>query len=105
MGTSVQWYTEDTPEVSVFPDCPWAIRFNEETCIPGFRGDWDWEAGLDRDQITEIEYIRDHALRAVYGNWAFLKMKVRGKKSLPERNWHGWLISAENANPAVCWVI
>ena len=80
MGTSVQWYTEDTPEVSVFPDCPWAIRFNEETCIPGFRGDWDWEAGLDRDQITEIEYIRDHALRAVYGNWAFLKNESKRKE-------------------------
>jgi hypothetical protein len=37
------------------------------------RGDWDWEAGLNDNQITEIEYIRDYALRAVYGNWDYLK--------------------------------
>ena len=29
MGTSVQWYAEDTRNVSDFPDCPWAIRFDE----------------------------------------------------------------------------
>lgn len=80
MGTSVQWYAEDAPDRSGFPDCPWAIRFTEETCVPAMRGDWDWEAGLDRDQITEIEYIRDHALRAVYGNWAFLKNQSSKKE-------------------------
>ena len=79
MGTSVQWYAEDAPDVSTFPDCPWAIRFDEQTCIPITRGDWDWEAGLNNDQITEIEYIRDHALRAVYGNWDFLKNKSKKK--------------------------
>ena len=47
-----------------FPDCPWAIRFDEKLVLPITRGDWDWEAGLNNDQITEIEYIRDHALRA-----------------------------------------
>ena len=41
MGTSVQWYTEETEEEVVFPDCPWAVEFNEETCIPITRGDWD----------------------------------------------------------------
>ena len=29
--------------------------------------------GLNDNQITEIEYIRDYALRAVYGNWDYLK--------------------------------
>ncbi|MBW8038611.1 MAG: FAD-dependent oxidoreductase [Planctomycetes bacterium] len=73
MGASVQWYTEKTDESSTFPDCPWALQFNEESCQRLTRGDWDWETGLNRDQITEFESIRDHALRAVYGNWAFLK--------------------------------
>ena len=80
MGTSVQWYTEETEEEVVFPDCPWAVEFNEETCIPITRGDWDWEAGLDRNQITEIEYIRDYALRAVYGNWSYLKNHSKDKE-------------------------
>ena len=73
MGTSVQWYAEDCGEESTFPECPWAIEFNEQTYRPITRGDWDWEAGLTSNQITEIEYIRDYALRAVYGNWAYLK--------------------------------
>ncbi len=79
MGASVQWYTEKTEEFSTFPDCPWALQFNEESCQRLTRGDWNWETGLNRDQITEFESIRDHALRAVYGNWAFLKNSSRDK--------------------------
>ena len=75
MGTSVQWYTEETAEPSSFPDCPWAVQFNEETCFKVTRGDWDWEAGLTRDQIMEIEFIRDYAFRVTYGNWDFIKNK------------------------------
>ena len=73
MGTSVQWYSEDMAEETSFPECPWAVEFNEQTCISITRGDWDWEAGLNKNQITEIEYIRDYALRAVFGNWDYLK--------------------------------
>ena len=73
MGTSVQWYAEEAPTIQSFPDCPWAIQFTDSTCFPILRGDWQWEAGLDLDQIADIEHIRDHALRAVYGNWAYLK--------------------------------
>ncbi len=79
MGASVQWYTEKTDGFSAFPDCPWALQFNEESCQRLTRGDWDWETGLNRSQITEFESIRDHALRAVYGNWAFLKNSSRDK--------------------------
>jgi hypothetical protein len=73
MGTSVQWYAvkEDAPVV--FPACPWAMEFTEETCQRMTRGDWDWETGLNRDQIAEFEQIRDHAFRVTYGNWSFLK--------------------------------
>lgn len=73
MGTSVQWNTVEEPEPSAFPDCPWAVPFTHQTCQPLTRGDWDWEAGIGIDQIAEIEQIRDLGLRAVYGNWAFLK--------------------------------
>jgi hypothetical protein len=79
MGASVQWYTEETDEFSAFPDCPWALQFNEESCQRLTRGDWNWETGLNRDQITEFESIRDHALRAVYGNWVFLKNSSRDR--------------------------
>ena len=79
MGTSVQWYAEELPEVSAFPECPWAVQFNEKTAHKVIRGDWDWETGLNRNQIDEIEFIRDYALRVTYGNWDFVKNKSKNK--------------------------
>lgn len=80
MGTSVQWYAEDCGKESSFPECPWAVEFDEQTYRPITRGDWDWETGLTDNQITEIEYIRDYALRAVYGNWDFIKNRSPKKE-------------------------
>ena len=73
MGTSVQWNSVLEKSLCSFPNCPWALKFTEQTCMPLTSGDWDWEAGIGKDQIGEIEYIRDLVLRAVYGNWAYLK--------------------------------
>ena len=79
MGTSVMWYSAQTKKPTRFPDCPWALQFNEESCQHATRGDWNWEAGLLRDQITEFEYIRDYSFRAIYGNWAFQKNHSHNK--------------------------
>lgn len=75
MGTSVQWYAEKRDLPTSFPECPWAIQFNEETCQHLTRGDWDWETGFYWNQVEDIEYIRDYGLRAVFGNWLYLKNK------------------------------
>lgn len=75
MGTSVQWFAERQDEISEFPDCPWAVQFDETTAHKVTRGDWDWETGLNRDQISEVEFIRDYAFRVTYGNWDFVKNK------------------------------
>jgi len=40
---------------------------------------------MNRDQITEFESIRDHSLRAVYGNWAYLKNKSRDRAKYADR--------------------
>ena len=85
MGTSVQWYSEETDSPQAFPDCPWAIQFSDSTCFPIIRGDWQWEAGLMRDQIVDIEQIRDYALRAVYGNWSYVKNKWRDRSDFQNR--------------------
>jgi hypothetical protein len=79
MGASVQWYSIETPEPSAFPECPWALAFTEASCERMTRGDWNWETGLNKDQIGDFEAIRDHGLRAVYGNWAFLKNHSKDK--------------------------
>jgi len=85
MGASVQWYSvlEDKP--SPFPRCPWAVQFSEQTCQPVIRGDWDWETGMNRDQVTEIELIRDYALRVIYGNWSYLKNDYSRKRRFARR--------------------
>lgn len=85
MGASVQWYSEETEYKTSFPECPWALSFADSTCFPIIRGDWDWEAGLNDNQIDDIEYIRDHALRAVYGNWSYLKNSNTHKESFAKR--------------------
>ncbi len=73
MGTSVMWRTRPTDEPTSFPETPWAIQFNEETYQRATRGDWNWETGFRWDQIEDFEKVRDHGLRAVFGNWSFQK--------------------------------
>jgi len=85
MGTSVMWYSAQTKKPTGFPDCPWALQFTEESCQHATRGEWNWETGLLRNQITEFEYIRDYAFRAIYGNWAFQKNHSRNKDKYAKR--------------------
>jgi hypothetical protein len=79
MGTSVQWFASEDDKVSEFPECPWAVQFEEKTCHKVTRGDWNWETGFNRNQINEIEFIRDYAFRVTYGNWDFLKNRSTDK--------------------------
>jgi len=85
MGASVQWYSIETQEPSPFPECPWALGFTELSGERATRGDWNWETGLSKDQIADFESIRDHAFRAVYGNWAFLKNHSQDKAKYANR--------------------
>ena len=36
-------------------------------------GEWTWETGMNFNQITEFERIRDYGLLVVYSNWSYLK--------------------------------
>lgn len=85
MGSSVQWYTVETLKPTAFPECPWALQFTQASCERATRGDWNWETGLNRDQIVDFESIRDHGFRAVYGNWSFLKNHSADKASYTNR--------------------
>jgi hypothetical protein len=79
MGTSIMWYSEDAGSPQPFPETPWAVRFTGKTVQNATRGDWNWETGQNRHQIRDFETIRDHGLRAVYGNWSFQKNHSRDK--------------------------
>ncbi len=74
MGTSVQWNSVEEGQPSTFPDTRnWAVQFDSQTYINTTKGDWNWETGAYRDQVTEIEAIRDYGLRVAFGNWDYLK--------------------------------
>ena len=69
-----------------FPHCPWALDLSNKP-FPGRKGVetfgkeglqsfanmWYWESGFNKDQVNEIELIRDHNFRAMYGAWDVLK--------------------------------
>ena len=73
MGASVQWYAKKGAEATLFPFEQWMIKFNESNCEYNMRGDWDWETGMNRDQLTDFETVRDYGLLVVYSNWSYIK--------------------------------
>jgi hypothetical protein len=73
LGMSVLWNTQPVDEPCGFPECPWAVQFDEKSYQRATVGSWNWETGFARDKIAEAERIRDHGLRAAFGNWAFQK--------------------------------
>lgn len=93
LGMTNQWHSEMKDEAAPFPDCPWAVQFNDKTYQPGPAGGWNWEAGMNRDQITETEFVRDYNFRVIYGNWAFLKNHSRQKTGYTNRQlkWLGYI--------------
>lgn len=70
-----------------FPRCPWALDLSDKP-FPGRKKDaatntmkdlenfsnmWFWESGFDKDQVNDVERIRDLNFRAMYGAWDTLK--------------------------------
>ena len=76
----------ETKDLAPFPRCAWAVDLSQKS-FPGrparkdnagqnplnALGQWFWESGFDRDPITEVEWMRDLNLRAMYGAWDTLK--------------------------------
>jgi len=73
MGQSIGWSAERVEDSIAFPSCSWAIPFNSSTYLPGSHSGKKWVAGFYPEKGRTEEEIRDYLLRAVYGNWAYLK--------------------------------
>ena len=71
MGNSLMWSTTNTGSAVAFPSVPMSMAW--ATAVAGARadtgGDWNWEYGMSLDTIQDAEEIRDHLLRAIYGNF------------------------------------
>ncbi len=86
MGSSVQWYSKETPQPTAFPVFNYGITFNEENAEKVTMGEWTWETGMNYDQITHFERIRDYGLLVIYSNWSFLKNNYSGKETYTNRS-------------------
>lgn len=73
MGLSVLWTSSDTGHPVPFPDIDWGHKVDESRCYYVTSGDWEAETGQYRDQVDEVEYIRDYSLMTTFANWSFLK--------------------------------
>ena len=93
MGASVQWYSTQTDGKVKFPEFEYGVKFDEENSEKVTFGEWKWETGLNRDQITEAERIRDYGLLVIYSNWSFLKNRWSQKETYADRklDWVGYI--------------
>lgn len=92
LGTSNLWASLPVDSVTSFPETPWALPFSDEYHIDEERSDWQWETGFgNMNTITEAEKIRDHNLRAVYGNWSYLKNNKTEKYGKHELAWVAYI--------------
>ena len=92
LGTSNLWASLERDTVSSFPETPWAMQFSDEYHIDEAKADWQWETGFGNfNTITDAEKIRDHNLRAIYGNWSYLKKNKPAKYAKRELAWVAYI--------------
>ncbi|MCP4456308.1 MAG: FAD-dependent oxidoreductase [Planctomycetes bacterium] len=89
MGSSVQWFSQDGPAESGFPDIQWGLPWNEQKTQAIKRGDWNWETGMNLHQVHDFERIRDYGLLVVFSNWSYLKnhASARDKFKCSQLKW------------------
>ncbi|MGX5819784.1 FAD-dependent oxidoreductase [Chitinophaga lutea] len=92
LGTSNLWASLERDTVSSFPETPWALQFSDEYHIDEEKSDWQWETGFGNfNTVYEAEQIRDHNLRAIYGNWSYLKKSKPEKYAKRELAWVAYI--------------
>ncbi|MBO9727330.1 MAG: FAD-dependent oxidoreductase [Chitinophaga sp.] len=92
LGTSNLWAAVPVDKPTTFPATPWALPFSDEYHIDATKADWEWETGFGNfNTITDAEKIRDHNLRAVYGNWSYLKNNKPEKYAKQELAWVAYI--------------
>lgn len=93
MGSSLQWYSKPTDKPVAFPLFEYGMAFNEQNAQFVTNGEWTWETGMNKNQITQAEQIRDYGMFVVYSNWSFLKNRSKRKDKYARRqlDWLGYV--------------
>lgn len=73
LGSSVQWYSMENEQAFSFPEFSYGISFDENSAEHVTMGEWTWETGMNRNQISDFEQIRDYGMLVIYSNWSYLK--------------------------------
>lgn len=90
LGSSVQWYSVENEQENAFPEFSYGISFDEKSAEHVQMGEWTWETGMNRNQITEFERIRDYGMLVIYSNWSYLKNHSPWKEEYAHREL-GWV--------------
>ena len=106
LGATLQWYSVPTDRLQPFPKVPWALRgIDERSVVRVVRGEWNWETGMMRDQISEAERIRDYMLMVIYSNWSWLKNSdeeaLRDKFANRRLEWVGFVLGKRESRRLV----
>lgn len=93
MGASIQWYTKKDEKPVKFPEFRYGPVFNDSTCERVTMGEWKWETGMNRNQITEAERVRDYGLLVIFSNWSYLKNHASDNAKFRNRSldWAGYI--------------
>ena len=86
MGTSVQWYSKLENSKTSFPEFNYGLEINESNCENVTMGEWTWETGMNYNQISQFERIRDYGLLVIYSNWSFLKNRFSSRENYAKRS-------------------
>ncbi len=93
MGSSIQWYTKKHDRPTRFPEFNYGPAYNDSICERVTMGEWKWETGMNRNQITEAERVRDYGLLVIFANWSYLKNHASDNKKFRNRSldWAGYI--------------
>lgn len=86
MGASVQWYTKKDAKPVRFPEFNYGLAIDDSNCERVTMGEWKWETGMNRNQITEAERVRDYGMLVIFSNWSHLKNHARDNAKFRERS-------------------
>jgi len=121
MGMSNMWVMQNLKKPVSWPQTPWALPLTLEdfpepralapvgkknaanqsgfdlgyTPVPNpeeyLHGEWFWESGFDKHPINDLELIRDHNFRAVYGAVSALKTLKADKYGSYDLTWLAYI--------------
>jgi ribulose 1,5-bisphosphate synthetase/thiazole synthase len=121
MGMSNMWVMQNLKKPVTWPATPWALPLTLEdfpeprplapvgkknaanmagfdlgyTPVPNpeeyLHGEWFWESGFDKHPINDLELIRDHNFRAVYGAVSALKSNLAEKYAPYDLTWLAYI--------------